>query len=68
MDMLREILENLISLSFSQESLISKTSNASTNSTEFIEIAQKQNNLKDDSKIIKDSLIVRAKELFKYKL
>ena len=53
---LREILENLLNLSFSQEDLINKTKKTKTSSSEFIKLVQIQKKLSDDSKIIEDSL------------
>ncbi len=67
MEMLRGILENLITLSFEQEKLMIKTSRTSNNSSEFIKIAQNQNKLNDDSKIIKDSLIALSKRVVQIK-
>ena len=63
METLRKILENLITLSFDQEDLMLQVKNTPRNSSEFIKIAQKQNKLSDDSKIIEDSLFALSKRV-----
>jgi hypothetical protein len=60
---LREILENLLNLSFSQEDLINKTRKTKTSSSEFIKLVQIQKKLSDDSKIIEDSLFALSKRV-----
>mgnify|MGYP006118231919 CR=1 FL=1 len=62
---LREILENLINLSFSQETLIDKTQKTKTTSSEFIKLVQSQKKLSLDSKIIEDSLFALSKRSVK---
>ena len=56
METLRQILENLITLSFAQEELMSHVQKTPRNSPEFVKIIQNQNKLVDDSQIIADSL------------
>jgi len=63
METLRKILENLITLSFDQEELISHTNKTPKNSAEFIKIVQRQNKLADDSQIIEDSLLALSKRV-----
>lgn len=60
---LRQILENLITLSFNQESLIIEGGNISKNSPEFIKLIQKQKKLESSSKIIEDSLFALSKRV-----
>ena len=63
METLRKILENLITLSFEQENLMSHVNNTPRNSSEFVKIVRKQNKLFDDSKIIEDSLFALSKRV-----
>ena len=62
---LREILDNLIILSFSQEELIKKTQKTKATSSEFIELVRQQQKLVLDSKIIEDSLFALSKRAIK---
>jgi hypothetical protein len=64
MDALREILENLITLSFDQEALMKDFRKVNQTDPRFITLSQKQLKLKDDSKIIEDSLLALAKRVF----
>ena len=63
LETLRQILENLISISFSQEELIIKTKETNKNSSEFIQIIRAQKKIKDDSEIVKDSLLALSKRV-----
>lgn len=58
---LRQILENLLNLSFAQEELIKALPNTRIDNPKFVEIPKQQNKLKDDSKIIEDSLLALSK-------
>ncbi len=58
---LRDILENLIQLSFGQEALMGGLSKAKTSDPQFYKINQKQKKLQDDSKMIEDSLLALSK-------
>ncbi|MGQ0828164.1 MAG: DUF4175 family protein [Bacteroidota bacterium] len=60
---LRDILENLIQLSFGQEALMGELSAAKTNDPQFFKINQKQKKLQDDSKMIEDSLLALSKRV-----
>jgi hypothetical protein len=64
MDALREVLENLITLSFDQEDLMKEFRKVNQTDPRFIALSQKQLTLKDDSKIIEDSLMALAKRVF----
>ena len=64
---LREILENLITLSFNQEELISITQKTKTTNPDFVNLVRKQQKLQDDSKIIEDSLFALSKRVVKIK-
>lgn len=63
MDQLREILENLVQLSFGQESLMGEVSKAKTNDPQYNKLNQKQKKLQDDSKMIEDSLLALSKRV-----
>ena len=60
---LREILENLLKLSFDQESLIGVTKNTSINDPNYTKIARQQQKLRDDSQVIQDSLFALSKRI-----
>ena len=62
---LREILDKLIILSFSQEKLIEKTQKTKVTSSEFIALVRQQQKLVLDSKIIEDSLFALSKRVVK---
>lgn len=58
---MRQLLENLVELSFSQEDLMKEMQNTSVSDPKFRKLVQTQKKLKDDSEIIKDSLIALSK-------
>ena len=58
---LRQILENLLNLSFAQEELIKTLPVTRVDNPQFVLIPKQQNKLKDDSKIIEDSLLALSK-------
>ncbi len=60
---LRDILENLIQLSFGQEALMGELSTAKTNDPQFFKINRKQNKLQEDAKMIEDSLFALSKRV-----
>ncbi len=64
MDDLRAILENLVKLSFDQEQLMKDFKNVNLSDPRFIQLAQQQLKLRDDAKIIEDSLQALAKRVF----
>jgi len=57
----RQILENLLNLSFAQEDLMTQLSKIRTDNPQFLKITQTQKKLQDDSKIIEDSLLALSK-------
>ena len=65
MDMktLRQLLENLVSLSFSQEDLIADFNKTDPSTPRFVQLTQKQYKLKDDFKIAEDTLQALAKRM-----
>lgn len=60
---LRQILENLVNLSFSQEELMKDLTQTRTDNPRYVAIPRQQNKLKDDSKIIEDSLLALSKRV-----
>jgi len=63
METLRQILENLITLSFDQEDLINNISSLPRNSSSIIKYIQQQKKLADNSQIIEDSLLSLSKRV-----
>ena len=68
MDALRDILENLITLSFDQEALMKDFRNVNQTDPRFITLSQQQLKLKDDAKMIEDSLLALAKRVFQIQI
>lgn len=64
LDNLRDIVHNLIKLSFDQEDLMNEFAQVKQSDPRFIELAQKQLKLKDDAKIVEDSLMSLSKKVF----
>lgn len=61
MESLRDILENLIQLSFDQEDLIDRVNNTNINDPKYTGLIQDQKNIKDDLKMVEDSLYALSK-------
>jgi hypothetical protein len=57
----RQILENLLQVSFQQEDLSKEVMQTRTNNPRYTKLAQKQKQLQDDSKMIEDSLLALSK-------
>lgn len=64
MQALRQLLENLVGLSFDQEDLIREFDKASINTPRYVELVQNQFKIKDDFHIVEDSLQALSKRLF----
>jgi hypothetical protein len=62
LEALRQIIHGLIKLSFDQENLMKNFSELQQNDPRFNTIAQQQLKLKDDAKILEDSLLALAKK------
>lgn len=60
---LRQILDNLLHVSFDQEALMKEFRKVQQTDPRYITLGQQQLKLKDDSKIIKDSLYALAKRV-----
>lgn len=61
MQALRQILDNLVKLSFDQEDLMGKFKTISTTDPKYVKLNQQQKKLKDDAKMIEDSLFALSK-------
>ncbi len=64
---LRQILENLVKLSFDQESLMTQFKGVRQEDPRFVELGQQQLKIKDNAKIVEDSLIALSKRVFQIK-
>jgi hypothetical protein len=64
MNNLRQILTNLIQLSFDQEALMKKFAKVKSSDPAYVKNVQEQKKLKDDAKIIEDSLLALSKRVF----
>lgn len=60
----RQVLSNLLRLSFDQENLISSTRNTPTSNPSYLLNIQSQNNLHKNSLLIRDSLYSLSKKIF----
>lgn len=58
---IKRLLRNLLTLSFSQEKLMSELKQTSRNSPVFKDLAQKQRRLRDDARTVEDSLFALSK-------
>ena len=58
---LRQILENLLNLSFAQEELVKALPKTRVDNPQYLKIPQQQKKLQDDSKLIEDSLLSLSK-------
>lgn len=64
---LRQILDNLITASFSQEKTMELIKKTSTNDPQYVALTLKQKNIKDDVQIIQDSLYALSKKVVQIK-
>ncbi|MBB6463813.1 DUF4175 family protein [Flammeovirga kamogawensis] len=63
-DALRQIMENLLKLSFDQEDLMESFKKVRRIDPKFVELSQTQLKLRDDAKYIEDSLVALSKRVF----
>ena len=61
MEAIRQILDNLVKISFDQEELMKQLSIVNTTNPKYLQIIQRQKNLKDDLGIVSDSLYALSK-------
>jgi hypothetical protein len=64
MESLRQLLENLVGLSFDQEDLMNQFIEAQINTPHYVDLVQDQFKLKDDFRLVEDSLQALAKRIF----
>ncbi len=58
---IRQLLENLLHLSFEQEELVNKTKKAKASDPNFTSLGQQQQKLREDAKKVEDSLLAISK-------
>jgi hypothetical protein len=63
MKALRQLLENLVGLSFGQEDLINQLNLAEINTPRYVQLVQQQFKLKDDFRLVEDSLQALSKRV-----
>lgn len=61
MNALRQILENLLYLSFEEEKLMNQFKQTSIKDPNYVQLVKRQNELRNDAKIIEDSLFALSK-------
>ena len=64
MESLRQLLENLVGLSFDQEDLIAEFGKTNINTPRYVDLVQEQFKLKDDFRLVEDSLQALSKRVF----
>lgn len=64
MESLRQLLENLVTLSFEQEEVMDNVNGAVINTPRYVELVQNQYKIKDDFKIVEDSLHALSKRVY----
>lgn len=64
MNALMRLLDNLIKLSLDQEDLIYESSQIKTNTPRYVELMAEQQKIKEDTKIVEDSLIALSNRVF----
>lgn len=60
---MRQLLENLVSLSFDQEEVMKQFGLTDINTPRYVELGQKQKRIKDDFKMVEDSLFALSKRV-----
>lgn len=63
MNALRALLENLIHFSFDQEKLMTDLKGIDVNNPKYLQLSQQQQKLKDDAKVLEDSLFALSKRV-----
>ena len=64
LEFLKELVDNLVTLSFNQEDLMNSFKEIRESDPRFIDLTQQQLKLKDDSRIVQDSLIALSERVF----
>ena len=63
MQAMRALLENLLRFSFDQEKLMEDLKGVDVNNPQYLKLAQSQRKLKDDAKVLEDSLLALSKRV-----
>lgn len=63
MEMLRQLLENLVTLSFDQEALLNDFASTEVTSPRYVALVQEQYKIKDDFKVVEDTLHALSKRV-----
>ena len=63
MESLRQLLDNLLYISFQQEDLMEQFKSVKNESPDYVKLIQKQKKLKDDAKMVEDSLFALSKRV-----
>lgn len=66
LESLRQIIHGLIKLSFDQESLIKDFNAIQQSDPKYVTLSQNQLKIKDDSKVLEDSLLALAKKILSW--
>jgi hypothetical protein len=61
MEAIRQILDNLVKISFDQEDIMNQANTISTTNPKYLQVIQRQKNLKDDLQMVADSLYALSK-------
>ena len=61
MQAIRQLLENIVSLSFDEEKLMKDLKNTNINNPKYIDLMKEQQRIKENSKMVEDSLYAVAK-------
>ncbi|WP_420580472.1 DUF4175 family protein [Reichenbachiella sp.] len=64
LDHLRDIVDNLVKVSFDQENIMKEFKGVNQSDPRYVTLSQQQLKLKDDAKIIEDSLLSLANRVF----
>ncbi len=67
MQALRALLENLLRLSFDQENLMQELRTMDINNPQYLKMSQQQHKLKDNAKMVEDSLFALSKRVMQIK-
>jgi len=60
---MRQLLENLVQLSFDQEDVMKQFQRTQPNNPHYIELTKRQKKIKDDAKMVEDSLFALSKRV-----
>lgn len=63
MKTLRQILENLLAISFQQENIMLELKKTDKNNPQYVKLTQQQKKIKDDAKVAEDSLLALSKRV-----